>query len=74
MSGARFLGWAEEPRAQGDPLDPFYDVVPVPFYPDDLPYVDWSDNGFSWSQQELNEALATARVLLFERSHKVETT
>lgn len=27
----------EEPRPQADPSNPFFDVVPIPFYPDDLP-------------------------------------
>lgn len=60
MSGTQFLGWAEEPRPQGDPLDPFYDVVPIPFYPDDLPVLTRTPADV-YMQAEINKALAAAR-------------
>lgn len=34
------LVW-QEPRKKADPLDPFWDVVPIPFYPADLPDIEW---------------------------------
>jgi hypothetical protein len=33
--------WAE-PRPLADPLDPYWDVLPIPFYPPDLPDIRWS--------------------------------
>lgn len=31
----------QEPRRLADPHDPYWDVVPIPFYPNDLPDIHW---------------------------------
>lgn len=46
-------------------VDEYADVVPIPFFPDDLPVLDPSDGGFAWTQEELNEACRLARLSLF---------
>lgn len=50
----------------------YADVVPIPFFPDDLPVLDFSDQGFAWTQDELNEACRLARLLLFPHNGATE--
>lgn len=55
-----------KPFTVTDPTDYEYaDVVPIPFFPSDLPILDWTDGEFHWTQDELNEACRLARLSLF---------
>ena len=40
--------------------DEYADVVPIPFFPDDLQVLDMTDGGFAWTRRELEDAVNTA--------------
>lgn len=62
-------GW----QAPAQPVDyEFGSVEPIPFYPSDLPVLDWTDGGFDWQQDELNEACRLARLSLFPNDGATE--
>lgn len=53
-------------------VDEYADVVPIPFFPADLPVLDFSDGGFAWTKDELNEACRLARLSLFPNEGATE--
>lgn len=58
------LAWAQPPPrtdTRADDLDYEDEVVPIAFFPPDLPKLDMSDDGFWWTRLELKRAVKTAR-------------
>ena len=56
----------DDPRFEKDWFEDerlYRDVVPIPFFPDDLPTLKMSD--FGWTQDELLSAVESARAKLF---------
>jgi hypothetical protein len=64
------IDWAEPPakRAPIDSVhDEFWDVVPIPYFPDDLPRLE--PDPFGWTPAELQSAVAHAHKALFPKDH-----
>jgi hypothetical protein len=63
------ITWAEpRPNAgipgRPNPHDEFWDIVPIAYYPDDLPELE--TDPFGWTPAELEDAAREARRLLFD--------
>ena len=57
--GRRFY---DDPRFIHPPEDEYADVIPIPFFPDDLPRLE--RDPFGWTAAELSSAVVRARKLL----------
>jgi len=57
----------DDPRFEHPSEDEYADVVPIPFFPADLPRL--GRDPFLWTPQELSLAMAHAHAKLFKRKH-----
>lgn len=55
------IKWADPPRPQRDPTDEYHDVVPIPFFPDDLPVLQFTP----LTADQLEYVFAEQRRILF---------
>lgn len=69
LAEPRFQTFFDDPRFDKDWQEDehlYGDVVPIPFYPDDLPTLEPSP--FGWTEDELQTAITLARSKLFRNT------